>query len=160
MRARGGHQLRLTRLLPSPHFLYLSYLLRAKILVRFLLLYTLFMETVIITISAHISITFPLPSTSVHKELIGNSFWYHIISYFPVALLLVASFRWVKLDCRVYRLSGARGMAVCVWCTLFNGISFDLRPAGWQITMWTIHETAQKVEMRLIMHKELHGTNS
>lgn len=51
-------------------------------------------------------------------------------------------------------------MEVCVWCTLFNGISFDLRPAGWQITMWTIHETAQKVEMRLIMHKGLHGTNS
>lgn len=159
MRARGFHQQRLTRLPFLPHFLYLFYLLRAKILVRFLLLYTLFMGTVIITISAHISITFPLPSTSVHKELIGNSFWYHIISYFPVApplgSLISLSITWLS----GLPIVGNAWLAASVVYS-FNGISFDLRPAGWQITMWTIHETAQKVEMRLIMHKGLHGTNS
>lgn len=56
------------------------------ILIGSLCLYYLFMEAVIITsIFAHISITFPLPfhcsMSSVHKELIGNSFLYRTIPH-------------------------------------------------------------------------------
>lgn len=179
MRARGGHQLRLTRF-PFPVSMLDIYFAPGSrgILIGSLCLYYLFMEAVIITsILVHISITFPLPfhcsMSSVHKELIGNSFLYPTIPHttyrIPHSIFLephfALSITWLSWTlpienpwhgvvygvwCMVYR--------VRVYCALsFNGISSDLWPAGWQITMWTIHETAHRRLKYLIMHKGLHG---